>query len=107
MTWEELIALEPRLRQLEAEAKAYAALDRAKRRMLKRFGPLLPEDVARWCNRFCANEVWYAWGGLKDRLCRLVGWDASRPELQNSEAYDVAYEHLYDLLPNCRNCHCL
>jgi hypothetical protein len=27
--------------------------------------------------------------------------------LRSPRAYDVAYDHLYALLPNCRGCHCL
>ena len=52
---------------------------------------------------FCANEVWYrVW---KPKVCRLVGWDriTGPDSLKSEEAYDVAYETLYDLLPPCRH----
>lgn len=61
---------------------------------------------------FCANTVWFGyggWSGIRPRLVRLVGWDAERwgvARLRTSEAYDAAYQTLYDLLPNCRNCEC-
>jgi len=66
---------------------------------------------------FCANDVWYGHsardGGIKERLCCLVGEEASlvgeearNPSLRTSRAYDVAYEKLYAMLPECRNCRC-
>ena len=61
---------------------------------------------------FCANEVWYGYFhrvGLKKRLCQLVGWErADRdPVLGTSAAYDVAYEVIYQALPDCRGrCAC-
>lgn len=63
--------------------------------------------------RFCANEAWYGYNGnfgLKPRLVRLVGFERScGPEfLQTQQAYDVAYQAIYDVLPNCRGgCWCL
>ena len=51
---------------------------------------------------FCANDVWYRPGSFKSRLVRLAGWWAEKPELRTSEAYDVAYDELYQQLPDCR-----
>ncbi len=86
-TWGELVRLEPRLRVLQRDVKAVDGSD----------------------PHFCANRVWYARGGFKERLCCLVGWEAERddPVLRSSEAYDVAYDRLYNLLPPCRDCWCL
>jgi hypothetical protein len=56
---------------------------------------------------FCANDWWYLPGGFKSRLARLVGWGAEQPELRTTEAYDVAYDALYQLLPDCRECRCI
>ncbi len=63
--------------------------------------------------RFCANALWYGNGsfkgrGLKPRMLSLVGMYRSEgpPELQTSEAYDLAYRALYALPPPCRNCSC-
>jgi hypothetical protein len=56
---------------------------------------------------FCANDQWYLPGGFKSRLCRLVGWHAEKPELRTCTAYDVASDHLYGLLPDCRECACI
>lgn len=60
---------------------------------------------------FCANEWWYGRGdhGFKGRMSRLVGWTSDKgydPFLRTQEAYDVAYDVLYNELPNCRNCGC-
>ena len=45
--------------------------------------------------------------GFKARFIYLVGQLATRAELNGSEAYSVAYGHLYDLLPECkRGCAC-
>ena len=55
---------------------------------------------------YCANEVWY--GQLKPRLEKIVGWGARRPipGMSAEEAYDIAYDAIYAMLPNCRNCNC-
>jgi hypothetical protein len=86
-TFEELVQLEPRLGMLERDIRS-----------IKR----------PYRGRFCANEIWYQ--GFKPKLVRMVGWLAPKdapPALRTIEAYDVAYDHLYELLPNCRRCACL
>ena len=74
---------------------------------------------------FCANEWWY-WGGdphskgrkpsLKGRLHGLVGAGRmacptvdvmNESYLRSSEAYDVVYQSLYSMLPDCRDCACM
>ena len=93
VTWRQLVAAEPALALLAREAVGLTrATDDAPRR--------------------CANAMWYGYNGypgLKPRLCTLVGWyarQASHPVLTSSEAYDVAYHHIYALLPSCRDCFC-
>lgn len=91
-TWAQLVALEPRLQALLDEAKSVDGSD----------------------EHFCANRVWYGnarnRNGIKERLCRLVGWDVRRHGgsalLSSEAAYDVAYETIYDALPGCRECGC-
>lgn len=87
MNFKQLAQLEPRL----------AAIETAIRQL---------RDDRR--NRsFCANAHWYGPDGFKARLSQLVGWNAAvNTPLRSPEAYDVAYEHLYGLLPGCRNCLC-
>lgn len=58
---------------------------------------------------FCANRVWY--GGMREILCRLVGWSATHwPRghwMGSSEAYSAVYEAAYWLLPDCQpDCMC-
>lgn len=63
---------------------------------------------------FCANDAWYR---FKPLLLWTVGWDAKgkypkaseddQRLIASEEAYDVAYDHLYAILPNCRDCSCL
>ncbi len=89
-TWEDLVAREPRLADLRVAAERVRDVDAS----------------------FCANAVWYGYGGhlgLKPRLLRLVGWGAQNrdPVLRSCDAYDVAYQTLYDLLPDCRGCGCV
>jgi hypothetical protein len=90
MTFEDLCLIEPRLKDLELEIK-YVKDDEQK-------------------PYFCANSLWYRTGRLdpsfRKRMSALVGWQAENSRLRNSEAYAVAYDHLYFLLPNCRNCSC-
>lgn len=84
VTWDELVKAEPRLSQLEASVKA-----------VDDSGPV-----------FCANWVWV--NQFKPVLVNLVGWFARDKAaiLHTAEAYDIAYDHLYGLLPDCRNCKC-
>ena len=60
---------------------------------------------------FCANAFWYGYAtaedrGLKDRLLKLTGFHAARPELRTVDAYDAACKKLGAALPVCRNCRC-
>ncbi len=90
-TWQDLVAREPRLAELRVAAERIRPTANAS---------------------FCANAAWYGYAGqfgLKPRLLRLVGWGAQNqdPVLRSSDAYDVAYQTLYDLLPDCRGCGCV
>jgi hypothetical protein len=93
LTFDQLCRIEPGLRRLEADVIAAAKVERRKQ------------------NR-CANRVWFGrfGGGFKQRVVGLVGWHrfhkAGPPELGTQHAYDVVYDHLYRLLPDCRNCGC-
>ncbi len=84
MTFEELCKLEPALRRLAQDARS--------------------ERDSRKKPSYCANDVWYC--DLKPRLVMLVGWSSRHPAsvMHTDEAYDVAYDAIYHLLPNCRNC---
>jgi hypothetical protein len=87
--WSQIIKIEPRLNDLYKEAKA-----------LKDNGSAVS---------FCANSEWYGWHnhhGFKQRLCSLVGWEAAHESLRTQDAYDIAYDKIYEALPNCRNCGC-
>jgi hypothetical protein len=87
-TWRQLVAAEPRLARLLREARA----------------------VDGSADDFCANSVWYGYDGplsLRERVSRLVGWDRKpHPLLGTEDAYDVAYDTIYDALPDCRDCGC-
>ena len=63
------------------------------------------EDV-----QYCANSYWYGYdetsdfpGGFRGKLITIVGYGARASELRTSQAYDVCYEYLYSLLPDCRH----
>jgi hypothetical protein len=86
MTWTEIVSIEPRLSELLREVQA------------------VKDPGGKY---FCANDHWYPLGGFKSRLSRLVGWHAENPALRTCEAYDIAYDFLYELLPNCRECRCI
>jgi hypothetical protein len=86
-TWTDLVAEEPRLAALLEEARGYRKTAKP---------------------TFCANAVWYGYGSrgepLKDSVSRLVGWERKEHPLLGTEgAYDVAYETIYEALPNCRH----
>jgi len=88
VTFAELCRLEPRLRHLEDHARRVAAAEKRKR------------------VRCCGNRAWYT--EVKPQLVWLVGFQrAARHEvLSTTTAYDVAYHHLYELMPDCRECMC-
>jgi len=96
-SWDDLVAVEIRLRDIEYDARRFAY-----------------EDDKNKPDQFCANEVWYGYGryrdrGLKARYVQLVGScvPAFTPRfLRSEQAYDVGYHYLYDLLPGCRRCGC-
>ena len=41
-----------------------------------------------------AGRSWRDWERIRRAMRPLVGWYARRPELQSSEAWDVAYRHV-------------
>lgn len=92
MTFNELATMEPRLRELEA-----AIMVRTKSEQ----GDKLT----------CANAHWYGCegaSGYKVWLEQLVGWHRKigSEVLRSSEAYMVATNHLYSLMPDCKGCGC-
>ena len=93
VTWAELAEIEPELLIIEANLKAIKDNKRNK--------------------SFCANAIWFGYPGhspsYKMWMHRLVGSYVRKdnPRLITSEAYDCAYHHLYDILPDCRNCACI
>jgi len=82
-TFEEIRRIEP---QLEGLAKEVTNLK-----------PLSPH--------FCANRTWYQ--DFEDRFDALVGWHAQNPVLRSEVAYNIVFQHLYKLMPPCRDCNCL
>lgn len=83
VTFEQLCEHEPRLRTLEQEIQNLQA------------------DSPHWC----ANNVWYR--DFEGRFNFLVGWHAVNPVLNSEVAYNVAFGHLYGLMPPCKDCACL
>ena len=82
-TWERLVALEPRLAPLLAEARRPTTL--------------------------CWTCRWYGrpgLPGLKRRLSELVGWWSKHPDsvLRSAVAYEVAYDRVLDAVPNRPRC---
>ncbi len=56
---------------------------------------------------YCANLQFFIEGRIKERLTELVGWNRGKDTyLGTQEAYDTAYEVIYNALPYCRNCMC-
>jgi len=93
LTFKQIVAIEPRLGDLLKEAQSF-------------------HETAKGYPNFCANEHFYGYGSqpgmsLKHRVVALVGWMSPRPELQTRQAYDEAYNTIYDALPDCRGkCAC-
>jgi hypothetical protein len=89
MTYTEMVAAEPCLRDLMAEAACAnaACADRGER----------------YC-QFHAYAIGYGGEpGFKARLCQLVGWSSPHrgTYLATCDAYDVALQRLVQVLPAC------
>jgi hypothetical protein len=80
-------------RQLAKAEPGLLALERA----IKRLKP----DSPHWCANRCWYEAFDRW------FDGLVGWNAYHPSLRNEVAYNVAFHHLYWLMPACHDCFCL
>ena len=58
---------------------------------------------------FCANFIWYGGHigrGIKELMCRIVGSERRKAGwefLRTSEAYDIAYDQIYQALPDCNH----
>ena len=56
---------------------------------------------------FCPHTHWFgrSGGDFKRQLVDIIGWHSANPDaaLRTSDAYEVAYQHLYHLLPDCRH----
>lgn len=68
----------------------------------------LRDEIARLPRRSrgaCANALWFATPNYKRILTGIIGHLAVQfdPDLRTSAAYDVAYQSLYRLLPNCQH----
>ena len=83
MTWDQIVAIEPRLANLHLDAS-----------ICRRPG-VSPYDV------------WYQ--TLKPRLVHLVGFGAEKPELRNCDCYDIAYDVIFAALspPRKRRSRCV
>jgi hypothetical protein len=86
----QLYALEPRLGELEREVES-----------------IRDDGRASW---FCSNFLWLP---LNTRLRLIVGvarepqsGDEEHPELYDSRAYELVFDHLSTRLPPCRACGC-
>lgn len=50
---------------------------------------------------YCANDRWYRI--YKPVVVKTAGWYARDSALNSKEDYDIAYQTLYDMLPDCRH----
>lgn len=96
MTWNDLVAAEPRLALLLEEAQSYRGIG---------------SDFRDWC----ANDIWYGRGpgeghGIKGRLSLLVGLNRREEHhlLSTSAAYELSVATVHGSLPPCREfCGCV
>ena len=88
LSWREIKKIEPRLGTLQKEIK------------------VLTESVAA-DDRFCPNHFWYGYDdpefAFKKQVEQLAGYCAEAPELRSRAAYDLVYDRLYKLLPDCQH----
>lgn len=91
LTLEEVVAGEPRVLDLLADARNVARLSQYDR-------------------TFCRERVWkhgYAsYEGFKPRLLDLVGWESPHKgtRLGKGAAWDLVVDRLMEILPACRDC---
>jgi hypothetical protein len=74
-TWRDLLAIDPTLGDIDRQ-------------------------IAFYRGRVNSGNQWQIYERMKSQVWRRVGWDAKHapPELQTSEAYTVAIEHVCDEL---------
>jgi hypothetical protein len=85
LTLDEIMEIEPALRELETGLKKISSKGDPK---------------------FCANDLWYGCRGnmsYRALLNKFVGWEAHEPALRTMYAHDLMYQYLYGLLPDCRH----
>lgn len=79
MTWDQVVKIEPRLLKLYECARSHKST-----------------------KGFCAHRIWYGRDGLKSQMMELVGYGI--PGVLGSEgAYDIAYQKIYNALPDCQH----
>ena len=81
LTFNDLVALEPRLAHLLTEARSHKP-----------------------SRKFCANEAWYGYfgfSGLKGKLLRLVGWGRETPPDGATDAAKEETPPLCSPAPKC------
>jgi hypothetical protein len=92
VSWEDLVAIEPKLNDLLMEARS----------IKDEGGPYI-----------CGHEIlvsgWKDHPSFKKRLHKLVGWGSKRPGsiLATEQAYYKAIITIENALPSCRNCGCI
>jgi hypothetical protein len=90
ITWDRLVAKEPRLSDLLAAAQA------------------VPRSGRRHCNHRAYVERVHGKPSFRDRLEELVGWYCPYPGtfMESDYAWRVAQDEILLALPQCRNCGC-
>jgi hypothetical protein len=94
-SFQRLTEIEPKLLRLEASIKSYTLENKSRK-------------------DFCANAAWYGCvgyidAGFRNELERLfsLGTFNNDPMIESWKSYDIAFNYLYYLLPDCKNkCNC-
>lgn len=123
LTWEKLVELNPELGRIEADIKALAAADTGEGFFCANRHWYNYKHDGGFRRRLILNVGWHCYDdpdyksppprdGLSYSVSELMDHPAPRKlkpvplELGSQYAYQIAYDHLYNLLPDCRHPGC-
>lgn len=92
ITWEEMVAHEPRLDELLAELRTIKA-----------------DEDGYFCRHMCYIDGWKGHASIQARMDKLVGWYSRHEDtfLGTEQAWNLALETFLDALPPCHHCGCV
>jgi len=105
VTWMEIVVADPAVGKLEQAIKRLQARKTSDQDWKKEIAHVEANGEQPRLT-YCGNQTWYE--NYKPLVVRLIGRERKQHHsvLSSSEAYEVAYKHLYELIPACERSSC-